>query len=90
MKSKTLKIKFVGKGEAPAFITDGVTRIELPADQTKPFSHRDADRILKVAREQYKQVVQKGRKVMRSAQDGRFVTRQFAAGNPATTVSDSV
>jgi hypothetical protein len=52
-----MRIKFVGKDQpAPAHITDGNTLIELPADQSKPFEHPEASRILKVLPELYKPV----------------------------------
>lgn len=57
------KIKFVGKDhEAPKFLTDGNIRIDLPENQSKPFTHKDAKRILKVAPEMYKPVVSISRK----------------------------
>ena len=91
-KNSPLKIKFVGgkRGEhAPAFLTDGTTRIDLPADQSKPFSHSSAAQILKACPELYKPVKPKKRKVYRSAESGKFVRAQTAIDNPATTVSDT-
>ena len=61
-KKNQIKIKFVGgkSGEAaPRFITDGKTRINLPASQKRAFSHPDAKRILAVAPELYKRVISK-------------------------------
>ena len=62
MAKTSLKIKFVGgkKGEdAPEFLTDGNTRINLPRTQRRAFFHPDAKRILKVAPELYKPVIKK-------------------------------
>ena len=90
-KPSILKIKFVGKGiNAPTFINDVKRRIDLPADQSKPFTHPDAKRILKLQSELYKKVLPKGRKVYRSAGSGKFVKPEFAKDNPLTTVSDTV
>ena len=92
----TFKIKFVGgkSGEsAPSFLTDGNTRIVLPTDQSKPFAHASAKRILRVAPELYKRVGVRGsiaRRVRRSAETGKFVSPQFAAEHPATTVTETV
>ena len=58
------KIKFIGKDTAPpAFLMNGREKIELPADQTKPFSHPLAKMILKTFPELYKPDVAKGTKV---------------------------
>jgi hypothetical protein len=63
MKKKILKIKYVGKThEAPEFLTDGNLLIELPKDQSRAFRHDHAARILKVAPESYKPVVQRLRR----------------------------
>ncbi|HEY0049019.1 MAG TPA: hypothetical protein VGB68_07025 [Pyrinomonadaceae bacterium] len=65
---KKLRIKFVGKDhEAPKFLIDGNLRIDLPENQSKPFPHDHAKRILKVASEMYKPVVRLGRKRKASA-----------------------
>ncbi len=94
IKRPSLKIKFIGgkQGEdAPLFITDGNQRIDLPADQTKPFAHEKALQILKVAPELYKAVQQKGkRRIYRSAATGEFVKSDFASANASTTVAETV
>lgn len=62
MAKKHSKIKFVGgkHGEnAPQFLTDGTTRIDLPKNQSKPFAHEDRKRILLVAPELYKPFLSK-------------------------------
>jgi hypothetical protein len=60
--AKPSRIKFVGKdAAAPGHIIDGKTRIDLPADQKKPFTHEHAKRILKVMPELYKPVKPKGK-----------------------------
>lgn len=57
------QIKFVGKKqEAPEFLTDGSTKIVLPENQSKPFTHSEAKRILRAFPELYKKVVQKNGK----------------------------
>lgn len=61
MAQKPLKIAYVGKDPAPASITDGSTHIVMPEDQSKPFVHAEARRILKVMPELYKPVVEKGK-----------------------------
>ena len=93
---KTLKIKFVGKNTpAPEFINDGSLKITLPKDQKRAFTHKDAKRILKLFPELYKKVVEKGktakkRKVARPSESGRFVSKQTAKDNPATTQTETI
>ena len=62
MAKRKLRIKYVGKTiPAPPFIIDGNAQIMLPADQSKPFAHVEARRILQVMPELYKPVISKGR-----------------------------
>lgn len=55
-------IAFVGQKlnrEALRKISDGMDTIRLPEDQTKPFFHKDAARIVQIAPELYKPVIDK-------------------------------
>lgn len=52
-------IAFVGKKDAPAKISDGMDTLVLPEDQSKPFYHKDAVRIIQIAPELYKPVIDK-------------------------------
>ena len=94
MKKPELKIKFVGKREAaPEFLSDGNLKITLPKDQSKPFAHVDAKRILRAFPELYKPVNEKGfvkRKVVRSSATGKFVTKTEAKIHPDTTQTETV
>ena len=57
--SNFTKIKFIGKNQpAPEFITDGNIKIDLPKDQSQPFAHEHRTRILRVAPELYKPVLE--------------------------------
>lgn len=55
-------IAFVGtlaKREPLRQISDGMDTIELPEDQSKPFYHEDAVRIIQIVPELYKPVIDK-------------------------------
>lgn len=56
------KIKYVGKLHAAPKQINGARIVKLPPDQSKPFTHPNADLILKLLPELYKKVTRKGRK----------------------------
>ena len=75
--AKLTRIKYVGKLHAAPKGIGGARAIKLPADQSKPFTHPDADLILKLLPELYKKVISTQSRY-RSARDGKFIKKEAA------------
>lgn len=88
-KPKPLRIKFVGKNTPAPKQINGAHKIILPSDQSKPFTHVDADLILKLLPELYKPVIVKHSR-FRSAKNGKFIKQAEAIANPDTTVKETL